>query len=119
MKVTALKLQARNKTRVNVSLDGEFAFGLAKILALPLRIGQELSEADVERLQTADAEEQAHERATRLLARRPRSEAEIRQRLQKAGVAAPVITTVLERLHRSGLLDDEAFAKFWVDNRTT
>ncbi len=119
MKITALKLQARNKTRVNVYLDGEFAFGLVKILALPLRIGQELSEAEVERLQTADAEEQAHERAVRLIARRPRSETEIRQRLQKAGVAALVIAVVLDRLRNSKLLDDEAFAKFWVENRTT
>lgn len=119
MKVTALKLQTRNKTRVNVFLDGEFAFGLAKILALPLRIGQDLGEAEVERLQTADAEEQAHERAVRLIARRPRSETEVRQRLQKAGVAAPVITTVLDRLRASKLLDDEAFARFWVENRTT
>lgn len=119
MKVTALKLQARNKTRVNVFLDGEFAFGLAKILALPLRIGQELGEAEVERLQTADAEEQAHERAVRLIARRPRSETEVRQRLQKAGVAVPVIATVLDRLRASKLLDDEAFARFWVENRTT
>lgn len=119
MKVTALKLQTRNKTRVNVFLDGEFAFGLAKILALPLRIGQELGEAQVERLQTADAEEQAHERAVRLIARRPRSETEVRQRLQKAGVAAPVIAVVLDRLRNSKLLDDEAFAKFWVENRTT
>ena len=118
-KVTALKLQARNKTRVNVFLDGEFAFGLAKILALPLRIGQVLGEAEVERLQTRDAEEQAHERALRLLARRPRSETEIRQRLQKAGVAALVITVVIDRLRASKLLDDEAFAKFWVENRTT
>ena len=119
MKVTALKLQARNKTRVNVFLDDEFAFGLAKILALPLRIGQQLTEADVERLKTADAEEEAHVRAMRLLARRPRSESEIRQRLQKAGVAAPVIDVVLDRLRNSKLLDDEAFAKFWVENRTT
>lgn len=119
MKVTALKLQTRNKTRVNVFLDGEFAFGLAKILALPLRIGQALSEAEIEQLQTRDAEEQAHERAVRLIARRPRSETEVRQRLQKAGVAAPVITVVLNRLRNSKLLDDEAFAKFWVENRTT
>jgi regulatory protein len=119
MKITALKLQARNKTRVNVYLDGEFAFGLAKILALPLRIGQELGPEQIERLQTADAEEEAHQRALRLLARRPRSEAEIRERLQKAGIAAPVVAVVLERLRSSKLLDDEAFAKFWVENRTT
>jgi regulatory protein len=117
MKVTALKLQSRNKTRVNVFLDGEFVLGLAKILAVRLRVGQELTDAEVERLRAADAEEEAHTRAVNLIARRPRSEAEVRQRLQRAGVAAPVIAAVLERLRGSGLLDDEAFAKYWVENR--
>ena len=59
MKVTALKLQARNKTRVNVFLDGSFAFGLAKNEAIRLRIGQELTEADVER-EVRDAKSRRH-----------------------------------------------------------
>ncbi len=119
MKVTALKAQARNKHRVNVSLDGAFAFGLADILAARLRIGQTLDEAEVERLQAADAEEVAHERALKFLAVRPRSETEVRQRLQKHQVAAPAIDAVIVRLRASGLLDDQAFARYWVENRTT
>ena len=119
MKVTALAVQARNKNRVNVSLDGAFAFGLAKIIAARLRVGQELTEADVERLQAADAEEMAHERALKFLAARPRSEAEVRQRLQKHKVPVPAIEAVLVRLRQSGLLDDQAFTRYWVENRST
>ena len=52
-KVTALKVQARNKNRVNVYLDGEFAFGLVKIEAVRLRLGQELSESAVAALKSA------------------------------------------------------------------
>lgn len=119
MKVTALTVQARNKNRVNVSLDGAFAFGLAGIVAARLRLGQELTEAEVERLQAADAEEVAHERALRFLAARPRSETEVRQRLQKHKVAAPAIEAVLARLRSAGLIDDQAFARYWVENRNT
>ena len=53
-KVTALKLQKRNKNRVNVYLDGEFAFGLARIVAAWLSTGQELTEEKIAELQAQD-----------------------------------------------------------------
>jgi regulatory protein len=117
MKVTALRVQARNKNRVNVYLDGRFAFGLAKLEAARLRIGQELDEAAVARLQSADSREQIHERALRLIARRARSESEVRENLKKHGVAEPLIDAEIARLRETGLLNDETFAKLWVENR--
>lgn len=118
MKVTALKLQAKNKSRVNVYLDGEFAFGLVKIEAVRLRMGQELDEAAVDRLKAADEREEAYQRAARLLARRPRSETEIRQNLEKHKVSGAAIQTTLDRLRAAGLVDDQAFARLWVENRS-
>lgn len=117
MKVTALKLQARNKTRVNVFLDGSFAFGLAKNEAIRLRIGQELTEADIERIKAADAREEAYNRALRLIDRRPRSAREVRDNLKKNKVAPEDIDAALERLARNGLLNDAEFARMWVENR--
>ncbi len=119
MKVTALKLQARNKSRVNVFLDGAFAFGLAKNEAVRLRIGQELTDADVDRLKAADAREEAYARALRLIDRRPRSTREVRDNLKKNKVAEADIDAAVERLGRAGLLDDAGFAKMWVENRET
>ncbi len=117
MKVTALKAQARNPKRVNVFLDGQFAFGLAKIEAIRLHVGQELDEAAVARLQQADTEEQAYERAVKLLSIRPRSEDEIRRKLREHKVADQTIEAVLAHLRRAGLVDDAAFANYWVENR--
>jgi regulatory protein len=119
MKVTALKVQSRNPKRVNVYLDGQFAFGLAKIEAIRLRVGQELDEAAVARLHQADDEEEAYERALKLLSIRPRSEDEIRRKLREHKVADETIEAVLAHLRRAGLIDDAAFANYWVENRTT
>jgi regulatory protein len=119
MKVTALKQQSRNKTRVNVYLDGEFVLGVAKIVAARLAIGQVLDEAGVERLKADDEIEQAYERALHFLGPRPRSEAEIRRRLGTAKVPEDAVAAVLARLRQAGLVDDKAFASYWVDNRTT
>jgi regulatory protein len=118
MKVTALKQQARNSSRVNVYLDGEFALGLTKILAARLAISQELDEPALERLKQADEVEVAYERALHFLGPRPRSEAEIRRRLATAKVPETAVVSVLVRLRQAGLVDDKAFASYWVDNRT-
>lgn len=115
--ITALKAQRGSKERVNVYLDGEFAFGLALIHALWLKIGQPLSDAEIEELQAADTLEKAQQRAINLIAYRPRSVREVRQRLKRAEVDAETIESVVERLKSAGLLDDEAFSKAWVESR--
>jgi regulatory protein len=115
--ITALVAQKQNQDRVNVYLDGKFAFGLAAIEAIRLKRGQVLSDADIERLQAADDVEKAREKALRFLGNRPRSEWEVRQNLQKAGYEAATIDRVLERLRGVGLVDDVAFVRYWLDNR--
>ena len=116
-KITALIVQKRNKNRVNVYLDGEFAFGLAAIEAIKLHKGQTLGEDEIERLRALDAVEQAHERALTLLSYRPRSADEIRQRLGAAGFSEDAVAAAIERLTSAGLLDDLAFARYWVESR--
>jgi regulatory protein len=119
MKVTSLKIQARNKARVNVYLDGKFAFGLAKIVAARLALGQELTDGDVARLKATDDIEASYERALRFLGPRPRSETEVRRRLKEKGVEPDTIDEVVARLNRAGLVNDQAFASYWVENRGT
>jgi regulatory protein len=117
MKITALKIQARNKSRVNVYVDGKYGFAVAKIVAARLKVGQELDENAIAGLRDVDDVEKAYERALKFLAPRPRSVVEVRRRLETAKVTAPTIEEVLQRLQRAGLLDDQAFANFWVENR--
>jgi regulatory protein len=116
-KITGMVVQKRNKERVNVYLDGEFAFGLAMIEALKLHKGQSLSDGEVERLRALDEVEVAHEAALRFLAHRPRSIAEVRQKLGQKELSPEAIEQAIQRLQDTRLLDDEAFARFWVDNR--
>ena len=116
--ITALERQKKNPRRVNVYLDGHFALGLEGVLAARLRVGQTITQADLARLQDQDTLERATALALEFLARRPRSEAEVRQRLSKKGFAPPVVEEVLARLRELALLDDEAFVRFWVENRS-
>ena len=115
--ITALIAHKKKTDRVNVYLDGEFAFGLAAIEAIKLQRGQVLSDADLDRLRGADETEQAHEKALRFLAYRPRSEWEVRQNLIKAEFDGGTIDRVVDRLTAVALIDDAAFARYWLDNR--
>ena len=57
------------------------------------------------------------EAAARFLEARPRSTAEVRRRLTRAGYDGALVTATVERLGELGLLDDDAFARWWVESR--
>ena len=116
-RITAIEPQARHANRFNLYIDDQFALGLSASVAARLRVGQTLSEADLAALEREEAYETAHEMALRFLEPRPRSRAEVKQQLRKKQVASDVIDQVIARLTDAGLIDDEAFAKYWVENR--
>ena len=116
-KITAIAVQKKTPNRVNIHLDGEFAFGLARIVAAWLHVGQELSEEKIEQLLAADAKERAYQQAMLFLSYRARSESEIRRNLRKHEIPELVIDGTLERLRQDGLANDTEFASAWVENR--
>jgi regulatory protein len=118
-KITAIEAQKNRPNRVNIYLDGEFAFGLARIAAAWLAVGQELNEEKIERLLLEDARERAFQQAMLFLSYRARSESEIRQNLRKHEIPEPVVEHTLERLRQDGLANDKQFAQAWVENRST
>jgi len=118
-KITAIEAQKKRSNRVNIYLDGEFAFGLERITAAWLKVGQELDEKKIEQLQAEDARERALQQALLFLSYRARSEAEIRKNLQKHEIPKTIIEETLEHLRRDGLANDDQFARAWVENRST
>lgn len=116
-KITAIKTQKRNSQRVNIYLDGEFAFGLSRIVAARLQIGKELDKEKIVSLKAQDQEEKAYQRVLNYLSYRLRSEQEVRQFLKRHEFSDLTIDAVIQRLHSSGLVDDHMFAELWVENR--
>lgn len=115
--ITALKAQLKNHNRISVYLDGAYAFGLARIVAAWLRIGQQLSEADITRLKQQDTLEVAFQRGLNVLSYRPRSEMEIQRKLKEQGFEEDAIAATIQRLKDNQLVGDEQFARAWVENR--
>jgi regulatory protein len=118
-RISAIRQQEHDPNRVNVFLDGEFGFGLSAKLLLSeaLSIGDDLSAERVVALRAMDEVGHATDAALRLLAQRPRSAYEIRDRLQRRGFASEAIDAVVGKLEEWRYLDDAEFARLWVDNR--
>jgi regulatory protein len=117
--ITALTAQVKNLDRVNVFIDGTFALGLALTVAAGLRVGQEISQAELEKLDQRDEVHRARERVLGLLARRPYSSSEISRYLRRHQMSDEIIQNVIDDLTEAKLIDDDAFAAFWVEQRET
>lgn len=117
-RITAIEPQKKpGSKRVNIFLDGSFAFSLQEDLAARLSPGSFLSDAELSTYQQEDDLHRVFDAALVLLSYRPRSAAELRGRLLRRGFEPAHITEVLERLQRMGVVDDLEFAQFWVENR--
>jgi regulatory protein len=119
--ITSVETQQHDSERVNVYLDGSFAFGASTMLvfARGLRIGQELDEAAVEELLRDDVVERALGAALNFLSFRPRSQREVEDYFRRKKTEPEVAAAVIERLVRGGMLDDREFARYWVESRQT
>ncbi len=117
-KITAINVQKRNQKRVSIFLNGEYAFGLSRIVAAWLVVGQEISDEKIARLKAEDEHEVLYLKTLNFIQYRTRSSQELRRYLTKQAVGEDVVKRILERLERAGLVDDTRFAQAWVENRS-
>lgn len=100
-----------NGRRLRVDVEQVARHGLAPGESIDLRM--------LTRLVAHDAQLRARESALRLLAVRPRSAAEVRERLARRRVPKATIQAVVDGLAADGLLDDLVFARAWIARRTS
>ncbi|OGO31304.1 MAG: hypothetical protein A2Z29_08890 [Chloroflexi bacterium RBG_16_56_11] len=120
-KITGLKAIKGREKRIEVSLDSGLTVELLAGVALEegLRVGQPVTDAGLVSLAAHDRFQRCLNAAVRFLGYRPRSEADLKQRLRKHGFDTDCIEKALARLRERGLIDDTEFARFWKDNRNT
>lgn len=115
--ITAITPQKRNAQRLNISLDGEYAFSLDRMTAAWLNVGRKLSPQEIEKLREKDEQEVAYNRAMHYLSYRARSEDEMLTYLSGKGFSEIVSQTVIDRLKDEHLISDARFAEDWIENR--
>lgn len=137
MKVTALTVQQRDPNRVNVMIDGKFRFSLdvVQIGDLGIKVGREYTDNELIELETESQFGKLYAQALEYCFMRPHSSREVRDYLyrktlskkykskrtgelkERPGVSKSVTERVFDRLVEKGYIDDEKFARYWVENR--
>ena len=135
-KITGISVQAKNKNRVNVSVDGKYRFSLDifQVGELGIKVGKEVSEKELLAIESEGQFSKLYMRALEYCMMRPRSTKEMRDYLWKKtlskkyktrtgdikdrpGVAPALTERVLTRLIEKEYVNDESFARWWVEYR--
>ncbi len=116
--ITSIKPQ-KKKRRVNIFLDGNFAFGLEEEVAFEHQLceGERISERQIEKVLYDENIKRAKKKVLDYLHYRARSIKEINDKLREKKFSQEIIDKVVEDFKRVGLLDDEKFAAAFVRSR--
>lgn len=136
MIVTDILVQALNPDRVNISIDGKYRFSLdiAQLSDLGIKKGRELDEHELSELMGESEFGKLYARALEYCLMRPHSAREVRDYLYRktlprryksrtgeikehAGIAQSFTKRTFNQLVERGYIDDEKFARWWVETR--
>ena len=115
--ITALEAQKRNPDRINVFLDGEFAFGVSRFVGAWLSVGQKIDEIKSRSLISADEKERALQYALRFIGYKQRTEAEVIKKLEHLEFPSEIINNIMNELKEKRYVDDKEFASQWIESR--
>lgn len=119
MQITKISTQ-KDSSRINLYVDDEFYLGLPAeaIIEFKLKKDMELDPETAQRLRCYDELQRAKSSAYRYLSYRQRTVREMIDYLTRKGFEQQSISNVIELLKESGFLNDESFAKAYVDDKT-
>lgn len=119
MKITAIKQQVKKQDRYSVYVDGSYLFSLGEgqLVESKLHTGQELTATKIQEYKKMSDNGKIFDKVLNYLSYRQRSIWELRDYLRRKDVSEDQIEFVLEKCERLNLVDDEKFARAWVQSR--
>lgn len=136
MKITDISLQVKNPDRVNVSVDGNYRFSLdvSQVGELGVKVGRDYTQEELAAIETESEFGTLYGRALEYCLMRPHSVREVRDYLhrktltrkyldrqgkvrEKHGYSPALTNRVLEKLQQKNYVNDENFARWWVESR--
>lgn len=117
--ITDVKPQ-RRKGRFNIYINGKYGFSAsAEALAkADLFINQEITSEKIEKLIKDDEFGKTFDNSLKFISFRPRSEKELQNWFKRKEVGEETQKLVIKKLKHLGFLNDEEFAKWWIEQRT-
>ena len=115
-KITKIEQQKRNKDRVSVYIDDEFAFCIHKdiLVEFNVYVGMNLEDDYIKDILKREEQKKANDYALNLLSYRARSEKEIYDKLKGKGYEDSIINATINMLQRYNFINDVEYAKMFV-----
>lgn len=119
MVITKIEKQKKNKERYNISIDGDFAFGLYEdsLVKYGLRSGDELTSEKIKEMQEYDEFGYGKKVAYSFLAYKQRSKKELIKKLKLKKISDASIEKIVELLEKQKYLNDELFAGNFIEDK--
>ncbi|MCT8136929.1 recombination regulator RecX [Anaerobacillus sp. CMMVII] len=117
--ISKITVQKKNKERYNIFLDEEYAFSVdeAILVTYHLRKGLEVTKEFLTEIISEDHIRKGYQSAINYLSYRIRSVKEVKDYLSKKELEPEVITRIVEKLTKENYLDDQEFARAYVQSR--
>lgn len=114
--ITELKVQQKDKNRVNLYLDGRYfcALELETVVKNGLKIGTIIAEEKLSQMQIESEKQTAYTKALKLISVRYKTQREVEKYLYEKGYLAPVVYYVVSKLNEYHYIDDERFVQSYV-----
>lgn len=119
MKITSIKQQLKMRDRYSVYIGEVYSFSLseAALVESKLHSGMELSKQEVDSYKKLSLDDKLYGRALRYVAMRQRTAWEVLFYLERKGADPSLSQIILNKLSIIGLIDDEKFARSYVNDR--
>ena len=119
MEITAITSQKKRKDRFNIFIDGKYAFALdgETLLKHHLKKNQPVTQDYIEQLIKESEFAKWYNQTLMLISKRPRSQKEIKDYLQRKEIGEKTLDLVIEKLQAKKFIDDSEFASWFVEQR--
>ncbi len=118
-KITKIEYQKKNKDRVNIYLDDNFAFGIDLNIMIKYSLAKnaELEDEFIEEILKAEEEISVYNYAVSVLSRNAKSEKQLRDKMREKGYDDQFIDSAIEKLKQQKYLDDEKYSEMLISSK--
>lgn len=117
--ITAVHQDQKQKQRYHIDIEDEYAFSVHEDILIKYNLfrGTLVDERFFQEVLIAEEKHKAYLAALRYLGMRPRTRSQLKKYLQDKGFSEQIASEICTRCVEQGYVDDQAFARQWVDER--
>ena len=117
-KITNLSIQKNNKNRCNIFIDGDFFIGvpIEIVYSYSLKVGQQIEKDKLKEIAIEKDKLEIVEKAVSYISKYLKTKKQLKEYLLKKGYSNEVVFYCIDKLKEYGLIDDEKYAKRYIES---